>query len=245
MKIVSPARPLVRRSRTLLVLAGVLLSLGVFLVLVGIAMAAIPWVAPESSAYSLFTFMRGLVFVGGIALALAALAVAVRAVTLRTENTDAVVTARELARHLDDRFTFFTNVNRPGLGYIDGVLVGPPGALVCRILDSKGLFFNEASGWLKGGPNGTPLRTNPTQQAIDDIKALREYLAKNQLERLPVFGVIVFIHPDPVLRLVVKDPVVPPTHLSSLMIRLQDNYLAKDRTDNQTIEAVNKLLQIR
>lgn len=226
-------------------MAGVMVSLGVFLILVGIAMAAIPWVAPESSAYGFFTFMRSFVFVAGILLALGALVVALRAVTLRTENTDAVITARDMARYLDDRFTFFTNVNRAGLGYIDGVLIGPPGALVLRILDSKGRFFNEGDGWLKGGRNGSPLRSNPTLQVIDDIKSLREYLAKHEQERVPVFGVIAFIHAPPVLHLETQNPRVPASILPSLMNDLQGNYLAKDRIDTQQVDAVNKLLQLR
>ncbi|MBC7871914.1 MAG: NERD domain-containing protein [Chitinophagaceae bacterium] len=245
MKVVSPARPLVRRSRNMLVMAGVIVAAGAFLALVGVALFVFPWTAPESSGYATYLFARNSAFILGILVAIVGAGVIIRALTLRTENTDAVQTAKELSRYLDDRFTFFTNVNKRGLGYIDGVLVGPAGALVFRILGHKGLYFNEAAGWLKGGANGVPLRPNPTQQAVDDIKNLREFLTANQLERVPVFGVIVFIYPEPVVRLQVKDPVVPPTHLTALLTRLQADYLAKERIDTSTVTMLNKLLQTK
>ncbi|MDX1992643.1 MAG: nuclease-related domain-containing protein [bacterium] len=245
MKIVSPARPLVRRQRTLFVFTALAVSAGIFLVFVALALAAFPWAAPTSSSYDLYTFARTIAFFLGGVLIVVGAGFGIRSLTLRTENTDAVITAREMARFLDDRFTFFTNLNKPGLGYIDGVLVGPPGALVFRILDDRGVYFNEGAGWLRGGPNGRPVRPSPTDQAIEDIKALREFLVRNQLDRVPVFGVIVFTRPDPVLRLQVKDPAVPATHMQSLNVRLRENYLAKDRIDTDTADATSKLLQIR
>jgi hypothetical protein len=125
------------------------------------------------------------------------------------------------------------NINKRGLGYIDAVLVGPPGALVFRIVDKAGIYANEKGNWLARNPQGEwlPWRLNPTDEAIVDIKALREYLALNNVPEIPVFGVVVFTKEAPAIQVVAREPVVPVAQLSDLVTQLQENYLAQDRID--------------
>jgi hypothetical protein len=86
------------------------------------------------------------------------------------------------------------------------------------------------------------MRSNPTREAVADIQALRTYLAKQGLENVPVYGVIVFTQDESRVRLMANNPVVPITHLHTLITNLRGNYLAKDRIDQQTIVAVVRSL---
>ena len=70
------------------------------------------------------------------------------------------------------------------------MLVGPPGALVFRILDVEGVYANEKGNWLKQRQNNewVPARINPTAEDIVDINALREYLAARGLSEVNVYA---------------------------------------------------------
>jgi hypothetical protein len=124
------------------------------------------------------------------------------------------------------------------------VLVGPPGTLVFRIVDNEGHFLNEGANWLRIKPTGetVPAPLNPTREAIADIRKVREYLEKHRIVNTPVYGVVVFIKEEPLVRLNATEPTVPPTHLQSLVISLRPNYLAKDRIDSATVEEIRRLL---
>jgi hypothetical protein len=110
------------------------------------------------------------------------------------ENQGALAVAEVLGRELDGSFTLLRNVSRRGLGYIDAVLVGPPGVLVFRILETPGIFRNEGADWLerKGGQTFVLSRLNATRECVTDVYALRKYLAKSGLAQVPVFGIVVF-----------------------------------------------------
>ena len=87
-----------------------------------------------------------------------------------------------------------------------------------------------------------PARINPTREAIADIRKVREYLEKKQLPNAPVYGVVVFTKPEPRVTLSARDPVVPPTHLQTLVTNLRPNYLAKDRIDAPTVVQIVRVL---
>ena len=156
-----------------------------------------------------------------------------RAFTWKTDNDLAMITGRSLAQYLDDRFVLIRNVSKRQIGYVDAVLVGPPGTLVFRILDAEGNFANEGANWLRIKPNGesVPGGINPTREAIADIRKVREYLDKHHVVNTPVYGVVVFTKDEQRVRLSARDPVVPPSHLRTLVNNLRPNYLAKDRID--------------
>jgi len=173
-----------------------------------------------------------------------AVALAIRAFTWKTDNDLAMITGRYMAQFFDDRFDLIRNVSKRQIGYVDAVLVGPPGVLVFRILDNEGNFFNDGANWLRIKPNNesVPARINPTREAIADIQKVREFLNNRSLPAIPVYGVVVFIKDEQRVRLSAREPVVPPTHLKDIYHNLQPNYLAKDRIDQPTVEAIRRLL---
>jgi hypothetical protein len=240
----APSRSLVRRANQVKTLALLLGAVGVFVTAAGIFLAAIPLDYPTSPSYGLYQLAYNLALVIGAALVILALALAVRAFTWKTDNDLAMIAGRFLAKGLDDRFTLIRNVSKRQIGYVDAVLVGPPGVLVFRILDSEGSFANEGANWLRVQPSGesVPAGINPTREAIADIRKVREFLDKRQLPNVPVYGVVLFIKDEPRVRLTARDPVVPPSHLASFFNNLRPNYFAKDRIDQPTVEAIRRLL---
>jgi len=245
MENVAPSRSLNRRSTQLLQLGFVVLAVGVFLTIVGLLMVTIPLFPPNHSLYGLYNIVGDLVFVIGLIVALVGVAMAIRAVTRRRENDLALVTGQFLSQFLDGRYTFIRNINRAGLGYIDAVLVGPPGALVFRILDNTGAFANETSNWLKQNQTGewVPLGFSPTKQAVEDIQSVRQYLARRNLADVPVFGIVVFTRDSSRVQVVEKNPVVPISLLPSLYDNLGRDYLSKpDRIPQEIVTAIRRFL---
>ena len=242
---VAPSRALARRTRQLLTIAFVIAAIGTFVAVVGLALFVVQLVGPTSPSYGLFTMVRIAVLLLGIIIFFIALGISTRALTLRKDNDLAVTVGRFLASYLDERYHFIRNVNKRGLGYVDAILVGPPGALVFRILDERGVYANEGANWLRqeGRPGGwKKAKIDPTRECVQDIKKLREFLAARQLDAVPVYGVIVFVREEPQLQLVPREPVVPITTLRALLPNLNGNYLAKERVDAGRIGAVVQLL---
>lgn len=245
MQSVAPIGALSRRSRGALGIAFVLIAAGIFSSAVGLGLYVFPLVTEASQSAGLFNFTRALVFYGGILLGILGLGVAVRAVTWRKDNELARITAEYLKEHLDSSYTFIRNINKRPVGYIDAVLVGPPGVLIFRILDWQGTFLGEKSGWLKPGRGNqwVATRSNPTKEVVDDIRSVRSYLAEYGLTDVAVFGIVVFIHDDPNVKLMLKDPIVPATHLASLENRLHEHYLAVEaRIDKKSVKDIVDLL---
>ena len=153
----------------------------------------------------------------------------IRGLTYRHDNLPAKVVGDMLAQELDQRYVFIRNIGRRGLGYIDAVLVGPPGALVFRITDASGVFTNERADWLQKDSSGrfNTMRQSFTRECITDIHALRDYLAHRGLSKVPVYGVVVFVNPQ--VQVSTRQPVVPVAQLSTLKTVLQRDYLAQDR----------------
>ncbi len=235
---VAPSGALSRAARQLFTSSVLPIGAGIFSMVLGQTLNTIPLVAPQSSSYAAYRFIASALILIGPVLILIGLGIIVRAFILSrtTDNDLANITAGVLSGNLDDGYTFIRNINKRGLGYVDGVLIGPPGVLVFRIVDEVGNFYNEVDRWLIMNRNQewVPARIDPTRDAVKDIKAMRDFLAVHKLPDVPVFGVVVFIQNDPPVRLQLKDPVVLATHLSSLYQRLQGNYFAKERIDAAT-----------
>jgi hypothetical protein len=244
MRNVAPSRALSRRSNQLLSIAFVVGAVAIFVAAIGLLLYVVPFAAPSNPQYGVYLFARGVVLTVGIVILIIALALALRAITWKKDNDLALVTGRFLEAYLDDRFTFIRNVSKREVGYVDAVLVGPPGVLVYRILDKRGAFANEGPNWLIQGKRGEwlPAGINPTREAIADIRKIRDYLAKRQLGSAPVYGVIVFVAEPPHTQLMAKEPTVPITHLNSLYTNLQGNYLAKERMDKVNVAAIARHL---
>jgi hypothetical protein len=240
----APSRSLVRRANQVKTIALLVGAVGVFVSAVGVLLAAVPLDNSASPTYGGYVFLFNLLLFVGVALIVVAIALAVRAFTWKTDNDLAMITARFLAQSFDDRFTLIRNVSKREIGYVDAVLVGPPGTLVFRILDSEGDFVNEGVNWLRVKPTGetTPAGINPSVEAIADIRKVREFLEKRQLMNTPVYGVVVFVKDERRVRLTLRQPTVPPAHMTQLIPVLQPNYLAKDRIDQPTVEQIRRLL---
>lgn len=242
MKNTAPTGSLTRRSNQLKTLAFTVLALGIFLAAIGILLNVVQLVPRSSSSHGGYLFVAQVILFVGVVTILIAIGLFVRAFTWKTDNDLAQITARVLAPALDDRFIFIRNVSKREIGYVDAVLIGPPGALVFRILDSAGTYFNEGANWLQSR-NGEllPARIDPTRECVVDIQKVRDALQR-RIGEIPVFGIVVFTRPPSEVQLNVKEPVVPITHLTALVQSLQGNYLAVERIPAQQIEPVRKLL---
>lgn len=244
---VAPSRALARRSRQLLALALVIGALGAFIVALGILMIMIPLVGEGSGSFTIYNLLRDGLVVFGVLLFLVALGVAIRAATWRTDNDLAQEVGRYLGQSLDSRYTLIRNVSRRDLGYIDAILVGPPGALVFRLIPDKGIFANEGANWMRQNRKGEwlPWRISPTREIVVDIQKLRSYLSRVNLSDVPVYGVIVFMKEQPAVQLMAKEPVVPLTHLNTLIPNTQENYFARDRIDARKVTDTIRSLYAR
>jgi len=214
-----------RRATALFELAAILVTGGAFFALVGLFLILFPFAT--SSSYNL---LRDLLLIGGLLTAGIGVVLAVRAVMSRLDNDAAVIAGEYLTQHFDDRYTFVRHIRKRGVGYIDAVLVGPPGALVMRILDVEGYFVNDGADWLRGaqGRRLAPAGINPSREAAEDVQKLREYLAKQNLADVPVYGVVVFTQQPPQLTFQSNNALVPAAYLSDLRGTLRGSYLTSE-----------------
>lgn len=241
----APKRSLTRRSRYMLVVGFIIASVGVFMTSLGLFLRLVPtFFGQGTTAAQLQTGIGTTFVVLGAVTLLAGLGVIIRALTRRRENDLAFITGEHLKPIFDERYRFIRNINQPKLGYIDAVLVGPPGVLVFRILQRAGQLFNQKGGWVHRDRNGewVPMRVNPTKEARVDVIAMREFLAKHRMPDVEVYGVVVFVNEPPELTIQIEDPVVPVAHLSGFVDAIENNYLAKERISPQRVERIQALL---
>ncbi len=247
MRNTTPVRALSRRATQERTLAFAIGATGIFLIAFGVFLFAVPLAGPNNPGFTLHSLLRtGLIGVGIVAVIIAA-ALMVRAFTYRSDNNLAQQVARVLGGALDDRFTYVRSVNRRGVGYIDAVLVGPPGALVLRILDQTGVFYNEGANWLEADPGRgpgawKPASIKPTAECFADMRKLDQYLTGNGLPNTPIFGGIVFTRDVPQVQLSFRDPALPSAPLSQLVPALSTYYLTQDRIDAARAQQIVKLL---
>ena len=231
MQNLNPSHSMTRRSRYYLSVG----CLGFFGGAIAIALFVLFIYVPlwESLAFTLFQILLlliGLVFAGfglfGI----------IRSQRLQKENPLAYAVGEGLGQFLDGRYTYLRNVSKRGVGYIDAVLIGPPGALVFRIVDYTGTWINERAEWHvvnnKGGLRNSS--TNPTRECVKDIYALRKYLGKRGMENVPVYGIVVFSEPN--IKLSADGPVVPISEIPSLYQILRRDYLTTERIVQPTVK---------
>jgi hypothetical protein len=237
MQNINPSQNITRRGRYYLFLGSLAFFGGAIAVALGILFIFFPlW---DSLLFDLF---QGLLFIVGVIAVIAGIALIVRALTLQKDNPLAYAVGEGLGQFLDGRYTYLRNVSKRGVGYIDAVLVGPPGALVFRIVDYAGTWINERAEWINQTRDGKlrPARTNPTREVVRDVYALRKFLAKRGLGNVPVYAIVVFTSPD--VRLSASGPVVPICEIPTLYQIMGRDYLKDDRITpemvRQTVEAI-------
>jgi Nuclease-related domain len=231
MQSLNPSRIVARRGRDLMIIGALLLLAGLVACGIGLFVGLL-----FSNGTVTFLFL----LFGG-AILLVGLGVMIRGLSVKRDNEPALIVSDQLSRELDSRYTLIRNLSKPNLGYIDAVLVGPPGALVFRLVEKPGIYSNEGSDWLERRDSGFVLsRLDATRDCVTDVHALREYLAKRQLGNVPVYGLVVFTTPE--VQLSARQPVVPIAELRTLMTTLRRDFLAADRVDQRTWEQVVKVL---
>lgn len=245
MENVAPSGALARRSRQLLQVAGMVVAGGVLVAVIGLGMYVVPLAVQGNSIFPFYNFMRGALLFGGAVIAVVGLVLGARAYFTRVDNDLAREVGMYLEQHFNRQYWFVRNVNKSGLGYIDAVLVGPPGVLVFRILNNEGSFRNDRADWLMQNSRGewVPARIDPTREDIVDIKAMREFLARHNLYEIPVYGIVVFTKNPALVQISAKDPAVPLSHLALLHENLRDNYLAREkRIEDETVMQIVDLI---
>lgn len=239
MQNINPSQNITRRGRYYLFLGGLSFFGGAIAIALGVLFIFFPlW---DSVFFDLF---QVLLIVGGVVALVVGLAFVYRALTLQKDNPLAYAVGEGLGQFLDQRFTYLRNVSKRRVGYIDAVLVGPPGALVFRIVDYAGAWINERAEWINQTRDGKlrPARTNPTREVVRDVVALRKFLARYGLENVPVYAIVVFTSPN--VRLSADGPVVPICEISTLYQIMHRDYLTDDRITPQMVQqAVDAIIE--
>jgi hypothetical protein len=235
MRNVVPRVALARRSRLLLLGSVLIFLLGVTALVVSVFMQTVPFVVPANPNYGLYIAVRTGLFILGVVLIVLSVIGAVRALTWKQDNVLAEAIGDALAEFLDERYVYIRNVSRASLGYIDALLVGPPGVLVFRITQRSGVFYNEGARWMKQRDKGSwrTLRWSPTREVVQDVEKVREFLEARSLPDVPVFGVIVFTEAEPATLVTTDQPVVPVIQPHELSYELEDSYFSKKDRINQ------------
>lgn len=239
-----PSRSLDRRARNFLYAALLVILTGAFIIVVGLALFAIPLVVPSNPSFDTYDSLRQFLVPAGIVVMVIGVIMAIRALTWKRDNPLAASTGEALADFLDHRYVFLRNINKLSIGYVDAVLIGPPGVLVFRITDKAGIYFNEGSNWMIQKDKGEwhTLRWNPTKEVVADVKKLREFLQTRSLPEVPVYAATVFTKPVPDAQVTQQDAPVPVLHPEDLAYDLDDSYFAKDRIDVLTVNQVVDIL---
>jgi len=237
MQNINPSQNITRRGRYYLFLGGLAFFGGAIAVALGVLFIFFPlW---DSFFFDLFQI---LLIVGGVVALVVGLVFVYRALTLQKDNPLAYAVGEGVSQFLDERFTYLRNVSKRRVGYIDAVLVGPPGALVFRIVDYAGTWINERAEWINQTRDGKlrGARSNPTREAVRDVVALRKFLARHGLENVPVYAIVVFTSPN--ARLSADGPLVPICEIPTLYQIMRRDYLTDDRITpqmaQQTVSAI-------
>lgn len=247
MRNIVPARSLARRSRNLLLGAIFLVVLGGVSMVVGFFLDTVPLEVANTPNATLYEILITVLWWLGVLLIIVGIALMIRAATWKRDNPIAAqigdVLAREL--NLDDRYAYIRNLSRMAIGYVDAVLIGPPGVLVMRVTNRGGTYFNEGSKWLRQKDKGEwqALNWSPTEEVAEDVRKIREFLQARGLAQIPVFAVVVFTEDQPATRVTTESPVVPVLQPQEMTYGLDYSYFAeRNRLDQPTVNKVIKTL---
>lgn len=241
MKSVSGGRAITRQAYQFIVFGFGGVAFGAFLIVLGAFLGRVPLAAPGSAeAATLQTIVSISQFVGVVAAGLGAAAI-VRGVTFKRESPLTERVAAVLAGALGDEFVLFRGLNTLRLGFIDAVLIGPPGVLVFRIVAGSGTYLVEGDRWLKPGRHGgwVPAGINATQECMVDMRAVRNHLARKGVPTEFIFGVAVVVGDA---RITEKSSVLPAVTVDHLVQRLGAGYMAKKRIDGTAAAAITAQL---
>lgn len=225
MQNINPSRSLARRARYYLFIGLVSFFAGAIAITLSVLFIFFPlW---DTAA---FTLCQGTLFLIGLAFLGIGVAGILRTFTLQKDNPLAYAVGEGLGQFLDNRYTYLRNVSKRGVGYVDAVLIGPPGLLVFRIVDYTGYWRNERVDWRVPTRDGKELRTaktNPSRECVRDVYALRKFLGKHGLTNVPIYAIVVFASPN--VKLEAQGPVVPICEIPTLYQIMKRDYLLDER----------------
>jgi hypothetical protein len=249
MRNVVPTRSLRRRSGALLLGAALVVVLGILSVIISQFLRTVPLVVSDNPNYGFYLFSQSALLVLGFILIVVAIVMAIRAITWKQDNPIAEEVGRVLAGqlNLDDRYSYIRNLSRVSIGYVDAVLVGPPGVLVFRVTERGGTYFNQGAKWMKQKDKGEwqSLSWSPTVEVVEDMRKVREFLQTKGLAQIPIFGVVMFTEDAPATRVTTENPSVPVLQPQELAYGLEDTYFAqRDRLDQLTANKIAETLYI-
>lgn len=229
MKNITPKRAITRQAHQFIVFGGAGFAFGAFLFTVAQVLTRLPLAATGSSSEATLQTVAGLLTPLGIVIALVSIAAVIRGLTFRRDNPLAQRVADALAPALDDSYTFIRNINKVRY-YVDGVLVGPPGVLVFRIVDRHGTLLQEGDRWLKPSPDGgwLPAGFDATRECVADMKAIKTALAAKGVTTDAIFGAVVLTGKANINE---KAPKLPSATLETVLARVRAGYMAKPRLD--------------
>lgn len=248
MRTESPEWALTRRSYNVMLIAAFLIVIGAIGLTISFALFLFPLQVPSNPGFTTYDALRRLIIGLGVVIIVVGFALFIRALTWKRDNPLARRVSRTLHQFLGDDakdgFVFIPNVNKLRLGYMDGVLVGPPGVLVLRISDRQGVFYNEGKDWMRKTGDGEwqAIRWNPTEEVVKDIHRLRNFMEARNLPDVPVFGVIVFTGNSPGVQVGQQNGVVPAVLMESLTQGLNETYFARDRINPGIRQQITNLL---
>jgi len=157
---------------------------------------------------------------------------------------------QELSQFLSNEFIYFRNLTLPGtrsVGEIDGVLLGPHGALVLHIEPNHGDFASEGDTWYRyhkgkevtdNPKNRRRMDDSPTWTAIRAGREVKAWLSVRELPLIPVRPVVVLGHGK--IR-TLKRPSCPVVEMWSIQTFIQSNLLQESP---QTIASGGTVEQI-
>lgn len=232
MQNIAPSKTLNRRAR-FYALMGILMALGGAINLVLAVLFVVLPILGETLTVPLTICIGGL----GILMLPVGFFMILRGFGLKKDNELAYQVGESMRAFLgsDARYTFIRNISKRGFGYMDAVLVGPPGALVFRVVDFHGEWLNERAEWRTRNKRGNLVvaPSNPTRECARDVYTLRKLLAKKGMNKVPVYGVVVFTNEN--LTLKADGPVVPIAEVPTMYKILNRDYLKEERINSPQI----------
>ena len=133
MQNINPSNNVNRRARFYIAMGIMTFMGGLILAALGLLFFVLPLLGDSLSTPAGVCF----VFIGLIVFGVG-LAGAIRGFTLQKDNPIAYKVGeylKQTALGNDARYTFIRNISKRHVGYVDAVLVGPPGVLVMRTVD--------------------------------------------------------------------------------------------------------------
>lgn len=219
--------PTQHRSRRALFYLGVIGFPLFFGGLISLALAILLTQFPLLGAFNSVGMV--LLFIAAFPLIIAGAIGVYRGLTLSRDNELAYQVGETMKSYLDGRYTFIRNLGSRSLGYIDGVLVGPPGVLVFRIVDYHGTWRNERAEWFvkdnRGSMRAAP--SNPSRECARDVYALRKFFSKRGITGVPVYGIIVFHGQGVTLQGVAPSVAIAETPRLQQIMQLPGEYLSE------------------